>query len=271
MANGAKNEQEEVARECGLRLLEISGIYERGVVSYQAGYQTLAIAGLVGRQRRLLRAAYLLADEDQRLEASILLRAMLEFLIRQKWLEADPRLNYLLWAADDLRARLRIDREVREEDPEAHQGALEIMTPEMRETYENELARMEEQLTALQKELELDRSPAYPNLREQAMAVGLGFVYSLAYRMESHSAAHPSAMATEQLFEHRPDLGGVLLLPEPPADRALAEPYVVGAFTLRDALAGAAAFVPELRLDGFDEVVARLEDAVPRPLEDGAA
>jgi hypothetical protein len=33
-------------------------------------------ANVVARQRRLLRAAYLLADSDQRLEASIMLRAM---------------------------------------------------------------------------------------------------------------------------------------------------------------------------------------------------
>src|SRR2546425_5517973 len=96
-AEGARTPDEDLARGCGLRLLELSGIYERGVVRYEAGHETLAIAGLVARQRRLLRAAYLLADSDQRLEASIMLRAMLEFLIRQKWLEADPRLHYVLW------------------------------------------------------------------------------------------------------------------------------------------------------------------------------
>ena len=121
MPDGPTNEHEEVARECGLRLLEISGIYERGVVGYEAGHETLSIAGLVGRQRRLLRAAYLLAGEGQRLEASIMLRAMLEFLIRQKW-----------------------------------------------------------------------------------------------NRFDSLRAAHPSPMAIEQLFEDRPDLGGIRLMPEPP-------------------------------------------------------
>jgi hypothetical protein len=268
--SGARNEQEAVARECGLQLLEISRIYERGVVSYEAGPQTLAIAGMVGRQRRLLRGAYLLADEDQRLESSIMLRAMLEFLIRQKWLELNPRLHYALWAADDLKARLRIDREVREDDPELHEEAFLVMAPEMRQLYENQLARMQEQLAALHAELDLDRPPSYPNLREQAIAVGLGLSYSLAYRFDSQSAAHPSTMAIEQLFQDRPDLGGVRLLPEPPAERAYADPYGVGAFILRDALAGAAAMIPEFQLEGFDPVVANLEEAVTQPPEEAA-
>lgn len=267
MPSGATTPAERDARECGLELLRLSRIYERGVVRYEAGHQTLAIAGLVGRQRRLLRAAYLLADEEQRLEASIMLRAMLEFLIRQKWLEADPHLHYVLWAIDDLKSRLRIDREIREGNPDAHEAAIEIMTPEMRGVYEGELERMRHQLDGLQQQLGLDRPPQYPTLRGQAQAVGLGFSYSLAYRFDSQSAAHPSAMAIEQPFEDRPDLGGVRLLPEPAPERGYADPYGVGAAILRDALAGAAAVIPELALDGFDVVAARLDALARRPAE----
>jgi hypothetical protein len=270
MPNGARTPSEELARECGLELLELSGIYERGVVRYEAGHETLAIAGLVGRQRRLLRAAYLLADVGQRLEASIMLRAMLEFLIRQKWLELDPGLHYVLWAIDDLNARLRIDREVREQEPEAHEEAIEIIEPEMREQYERQLDRMRRELDQLQQRLGLDRPPSYPNLSEQAIAVGLGFSYSLAYRFDSQSAAHPSAMAIEQLLEDRPNLGGIRLLPEPPPERGYADPYGVGAFILRDAIASAAALIPELQLAGFDAVAARLGELQPRPDEQAA-
>lgn len=263
--DGARPPHEELARACGLRLLDLSGIYERGVVRYEAGHETLAIAGLVGRQRRLLRAAFLLADSDHRLEASIMLRAMLEFLIRQKWLELNPGLHYVLWAIDDLHARLRIDREIREQDADAHEEAVAIMQPEMRAQYERELGRMHAQLAQLQEQLGLDRVPRYPNLREQAIAVGLGFSYSLAYRFDSQSAAHPSAMAIEQLFEDRPDLGGIRLLPEPPPERGYADPYGVGAFILRDALASAAALVPELQLAGFDEIAAQLDELHLQP------
>jgi hypothetical protein len=87
MANGAHTEAGAVARDCGLQLLEISSTYERRVIRPETGPVTLAIVGLVARQRRLLRGAYLLADADQQLQAAILVRAMLEFFIRQLWLQ----------------------------------------------------------------------------------------------------------------------------------------------------------------------------------------
>ncbi len=269
-AEGARPANEELARACGLRLLDLSGIYERGVVRYEAGHETLAIAGLVARQRRLLRAAYLLADSDQRLEASIMLRAMLEFLIRQKWLELSPGLHYVLWAIDDLNARLRIDREIREQDLGAHEGAIEIMQPEIRDQYERELARMRAEFEQLQERLGLDRAPRYPNLREQATAVGLGFSYSLAYRFDSQSAAHPSAMAIEQLFEDRPDLGGFDSFPNLLRNVVTPIRTESGPSILRDALASAAALVPELQLAGFDEVAAQLDELHPQVDEQAA-
>lgn len=261
-------EAEAVARDCGQRLLEISFTYERRVIRPEAGPVTLAIVGLVARQRRLLRGAYLLADGGQRLEASSLLRAMLEFLIRQLWLQTSPELNYTLWAIDDLRARLRIDREIREQAPDEHGEALEVMQPAMRAQYEQSLEEMREQLDALQQRLGLERAPQYPNLREQADAVGLGFSYSLAYRFDSLSAAHPSAMAVEQLFTPHPE--GVRVLADPPPERGYADPYGVGAFILRDALAHAAEQIPELALDGFDEVAAQLDAVRPGAPEQAA-
>jgi hypothetical protein len=259
--NGPRTDGETIARECGLRLLELSTIYERGVVRHEAGPETLGIVGLVARQRRLLRGAFMLADAGQRLEASILLRAMLEFLIRQLWLQANPAVNYRLWAIDDLVARLRIDREIRELAPEAHGDALQVMRPETRLEYERALQRMQEELEGLREQAGFELAPRYPNLREQAEAVGLGFSYSLAYRFDSLSAAHPSAMAVEQLFEPHPE--GVRVLPEPPPERGYAEPYGVGALILRDALAHAAEQIPELRVDGLDEVAAELERVRP--------
>jgi len=258
MANGALAPEEETARECGLRLIEISGIYEDGVVGYGAPHATLAIAGLVARQRRLLKAAYQLADGGNRLEASILQRSMLEFLIVQKWLALDSQTHFLLWAADDLRARLRIDREMREQVPEARREA--ILRPEVGERYEESLEQMEAQLEQAREELGVERVPPLPSLREMADAVDLGATYSLAYRFDSQSAAHPSPLAIEQLMQDRPELGGIGLLAEPPPERGRADPYAVCAVILREALSGAAALIPELRLDGFDEVVARLEE-----------
>jgi hypothetical protein len=267
VANGARTEGEDVAREVGLNLLEISSTYERRVIRPEAGPAALAIVGLVARQRRLLRGAYLLADAEQRLEASILLRTMLEFLIRQTWLQADPELNYTLWVLDDLEARLRIDREIRKQARDEHGQALEVMEPVMRSLYEKSLDEMRRQVEALRQRLGLERNPRYPNLREQAQAVGLSFSYSLAYRFDSLSAAHPSAMAVEQLFARHPQ--GVRVLADPPPERGYADPYSVGAFILREALGHAAEQISELALEGIEELGARL-DAV-RPGGDLAA
>jgi hypothetical protein len=98
--------------------------------------------------------------------------------------------------------------------------------------------------------------------------VGLGFSYSLAYRFDSLSAAHPSAMAVEQLFAPHPQ--GVRVLADPPPERGYADPYGVGAFILRDALRHAAEQIPELVLDGFDDVAARLDQVRPQPTEQAA-
>ena len=132
------------------------------------------------------------------------------------------------------------------------------MRPDVRQAYETNLTRIEQELAQLQAQLPLDRAPRFPTLREQAIAAGVGFEYSLAYRFDSQSAAHPSAMAVEQLMEDRPDLGGVQLLVEPPSDRGYADPYSVAAFILSEALVAAGDLVPELVVDGLREIQARL-------------
>lgn len=265
---GSPHPEEKVARECGLRLVEISVIYERAVVPDAAGTEALATVGLVARQRRLLHAAYLLADAGMSLEATYMVRAMAEFLIRQRWLELDPRRNQVLWTRDDLKARLRIDREIRELLPAGHAEAVELMGAEVRAAYEAEMAKMGQQLDEAAAELgepgtARRKQTAYPTLREQAHATGLDVFYSLAYRSDS-LLAHPTVYAIEQLFEaHPPD--GVRVVADPPAGRGYADTYGVAAFILRDALASAGAQLPELALSALDEVAARLDEVARRP------
>lgn len=262
MPDGPRTPDQEAARRCGFDLLDLSLIYERGVVRDEAGFGTVAIAGLVARTRRLLRATYVLADEGCALEAAILLRSMVEFLIRQRWLQLSPRLNHVLWAAEDLKARLRMDEEIRGLLPEGHAEAVKIMEPEIREQYRRSLDEMRQQLAQAQAELGLQRAPRFPKLWEQARDAGAQLAYSLAYRYDSHAAAHPSAMAIEQLMEAAP--GGVRLLPAPAAGRAYADPYPVGAFLLNDALKAAGEQIPELVIRGREEVEQRLLALVPR-------
>jgi hypothetical protein len=236
---------EESARDCGLRLLDVSEVYERGMITPEAGPQILSVVGLVARQRRFLRAAYLLADEGLRLEAGLIIRAMLEFFIRQQWLQADPELNHRLWARDDLRARMLIDTELR--GLEVHPA--EVMEDDTRDAYQRQLERLDAELELLREERGLARAPTYPNLREQAETVGLGQSYSLAYRFDSLTASHPTALAIEQLLEETPE--GIRVLPEPPPGRGYADPYGVGAAILRGALGSAASLFPELDLPGI--------------------
>jgi hypothetical protein len=95
------------ARSLGLALLDASRTYEGLVIPSFEGRlrrrpfppHRRAIIGLVGRQRRFLRAAYTLADAGQMLEAVGPLRSMLEFLICQRWL-----------AYDDIAESLRLGR-----------------------------------------------------------------------------------------------------------------------------------------------------------------
>src|SRR5258708_7976795 len=88
------SEEEAEARSLGLALLDASSIYEGYVIPTFEGHlrrrpfppHRRAIIGLVGRQRRFLRAVHTLADAGQMLEAIGPLRSMLEFLVCQRWL-----------------------------------------------------------------------------------------------------------------------------------------------------------------------------------------
>src|SRR5205823_6630351 len=94
------------SRAIGLRLHELSAGYE----NYQgSSYGPVGTAALVVRSRRLLRAAYLLADAGYGLEAVHLLRAMTEAAITLRWLMLDPELNFLRWVIEGTKRVLSHD------------------------------------------------------------------------------------------------------------------------------------------------------------------
>jgi hypothetical protein len=174
----------------------------------------------------------------------ILVRTLLEYRITLGWLILDPELHFLQWARDDLKSRLRVDREVRE-------LGEEVMSDKAREAYEEAIVLVEAKLG--------DRSQRYPSLKERAQATGEELAYSLAYRFDSQTAAHPSAFAAEQLFEDRPEHGGVAVLSDPAKTHGYVDPYAVAAFTLLDMLeAVREGLEPHLGND-FDAAKTRLE------------
>jgi hypothetical protein len=123
-------------------------------------------------------------------------------LFTLRWLQVDPDLHYVLWAAADLKARLTIDREVREQAEEEHAEAVDLMEPNVREQYVQALKKMEAQIDEARQRL-AGRRLRLPSFEQRAREAGLPFAYSLAYRYDSITGAHPTPHAIEQLLRRR--------------------------------------------------------------------
>jgi hypothetical protein len=170
--------------------------------------------GLVGRQRRFLRAAYTLADAGQALEAVGPPRSVLEFLICQRWLAHDPNRNWKVWMTDDHAARDLWRERARRHAPVLHDAAVESLTPEQRKEGEAVAAgrvRLAGEFGGRQPD---DRR----TLEQRAAQVGLSFIYDVLYRYESRAATHPTMSAVDLLLEKHPK--GLLLRGEPTAQFA---------------------------------------------------
>jgi hypothetical protein len=242
-------EEAPTARALGLALLDASRVYEDFVILSFEGRprrrpfppHRRAIIGLVGRQRRFLRAAYTLADSEQVLEAVGPLRSMLEFLVCQRWLAYDPDLNWKLWMAQDHAARDLWRERLRQHALTLHDAAVESLTPEQRKDSE-EVAAGRMRLAA-----ELgDRRPGRPNLEQRADQVGLSFLYDVLYRYESSAGPHPTMLSVDLLLEKHPN--GLVLRGEPTAQFAPPPVYLHGAFLLYEALKGSGELTPALNL-----------------------
>lgn len=237
------------ARALGLALLDASRVYEDFVIPSFEGRlrrrrfppHRRAIIGLVGRQRRFLRATYTLADSDQVLEAVGPLRSMLEFLVCQRWLALDPDRNWKIWMADDHAARALWRERLQQHAPTLHDAAVESLTPEQRKEDE-EIAAVRMRLAT-----ELgDRRPRLPSLEQRAAQVGLSFLYDMLYRYESSAGPHPTMMSVDLLlYKHRK---GLVLSGEPTAQFAPPPVYLHGAFLLYEALKGSGELTPALNL-----------------------
>ena len=248
------SEEEAKARSLGLALLDASRAYEGFVIPTWEGFlrkrrfppHRRAIIGLVGRQRRFLRAVYTLADAGLVLEATGPLRSMLEFLVCQRWLALDPDRNWQLWMDDGHASRdLLLDR-VRKHAPALHDAAVDARTPEQRAEGE-ETAVGRKQLAA---ELgDRQRDERRITLEQRAAQVGLSLLYDGLYRYVSSAGPHPTLHATDLLMEKRPK--GLVLRGEPTALFAAQPVYLHGAWLLYEALKGSGELPPALNLPGL--------------------
>jgi hypothetical protein len=242
-------QEEAKARSLGLALLDASRIYEDFAIPRYEGNLPFpphrrAIIGLVGRQRRFLRAVYTLADARLRLEAVGPLRSMLEFLIRQRWLALDPDLNWKLWMADDHAARDVWRKKAGEHTPALADAAVAALTPEQRAEGE--------EIAAIRAQLAVELGTQWPgdrrqrNVEQMAAKVGLSPLYDLLYRYESSAAVHPSLFAVDLLSERGPE--GLVLCGEPTAQLVSVPVYLHGALLLHEALKDSGELTPALNL-----------------------
>lgn len=238
------------ARSLGFALLDVSRIYEGFVIPSWEGRirrqrfppHRRAIIGLVGRQRRFLRAAYTLADAGQVLEAVGPLRSMLEFLICQRWLAHDPDRNWKLWMTEDHAARDLWRDRLRQHAPALHDAAVESLTPGQREESE-EVAAGRSRLAA---ELGDRQRDDRRSLEQRAAQVGLSFLYDVLYRYESSAAPHPTMSAVDLLLEKHPN--GLVLRGEPTAQFVSPPVYLHGGWLLYEALKESGELTPALNL-----------------------
>jgi hypothetical protein len=248
------SEEDAKARSLGLALLGASSIYEGYVIPTFEGHlrrrrfppHQRAIIGLVGRQRRFLRATYTLADAGQVLEAIGPLRSMLEFLVRQRWLAQDPDRNWKLWMADDHAARDLWRKRLREHAPALYDAAVASLTPEQR--------KEGEEIESVRRQLAAELGDQWPgdrrqrNLEQQAAQVGLSSLYDMLYRYESSAGPHPSMFAVDLFLEKHPKGKGLILRGEPTAQFAALPVYLHGAFLLHEALKDSGELTDALRL-----------------------
>lgn len=225
------------ARPLGAALLDASRVYENFLIPRRQGRlrqerfpeHASAIVGLIGRQRRLLRAAYALADADLALEAIGPLRSMFEFLVTQRWLARDPERNWKLWMEQDHASRDLWRERFGRHTPALYDVAAASLTSVQRREGE-EIAAVRAQVAS---ELGESRPEDRHNLEQRAGQVGLSFLYDGVYRYAS-AVTHPSLLAIDVLLERRPR--GLLLRGEPAAQSASLAPYLHGAVLLYEAL-----------------------------------
>lgn len=129
------------------------------------------------------------------------------------------------------------------------------MTDAKRDQYEQLLARFRDDLAPDGGQL--------PNVQQQAEAIGFQIGYSLAYRFDSQSGVHPTALGAEQMLE---PVGQALRLRAAPPAEAAPDSYPIAAVLLLLAIEGGRNLAPFVALaDGYEQTKAEIETLAPQP------
>jgi Family of unknown function (DUF5677) len=265
------------ARAAGERLLELTRAYDNLVVPAGLGVTPLAVLGLVGRARYLLRVAYRLADTGDVAAAALPIRAITESVLTLGWFNRDPELAESVWMLDELRTRLSHHKEVADEErrqrararrrgepveqlePGASLGLLTRAKVREYRRIEREVRQRVQGLPRLarrKKRLLVKQIARMPRFADRAKVAGMPWVYSFAYRFDSNAAAHPTPLTIEQFLEVRPE--GIAILPNARGVRP--DPYYVAAQLMWAMLELAGRHVDQTELEpGILEVREELE------------
>jgi hypothetical protein len=218
-------------RRAGLALIDLAGRLDGRRFGAKDRVE-LVVAGLVLRARRLVQAAYRLADADEVAEASPFMRGLMEYVVTLRWLLLDPPRNFTIWAIDDLRGRLVIA------NAGLRLAQVELLEPEMRQEYEERKAALEKEWRDVFGEPVPKRMPS---VEARARATGNQLLYEFAYRFESQTGVHPTAFAVDQMLDK---IGGEVRINSSPIRASYADPYGVAAVALLDMLEAASEAVP---------------------------
>jgi hypothetical protein len=225
----------EECKQAGDALIEIAGFFD-GLVLGQKDRVELVLAGLILRARRLVRAAYRMADADDLAEASPFIRGLMEYAVTLRWLLLDPPRNFTIWGIDDMRSRLVIAEGAR------RLADVEVIEPARRVEYEQAKQELEDEW----REVLGDPVPKrMPSVETRARETGNQFLYEFAYRFESQTGVHPTAFAVDQMVERE---GDEVRLSASPVRASYADPYGVAAVALLDMLDAAGEAVPAFDL-----------------------
>jgi hypothetical protein len=238
-----------------------AGLAEGAGISSGIGGPTMVLVAFAARGRRLLRSAYRLLDAEERDTAAPLFRVMNEYLIVSRWvLQADDD-DLKLWALNDLRGRLTVINEVLadtelnlEGDQRAEVEAERLRTEEaIVEHGGQEDAEREPERCPTCNRVKKGQGRRTLTLEAMAKSVGLGFVYSFSYRLQSKNDVHATPLAVDNVYDTTDE--GLVIRPMPRYSLESYDSYAVGAHLLLDLLAPLAERMPELGWQTTHEMV----------------
>jgi hypothetical protein len=203
--------------------------------------------GLTMRIRHLAGATIRLADDGSWLEAQILLRSLLEYVITLEWIAKDPDRRVLSWWRADERAFDVMVGEVSSlvGQPIGLSEADEVAHRQLIEQIADEAVAAE--------------APPYPGLKERAKDAEESLSYSLLFRLYSQGGVHPFRQSLLPLIEDMPKRDAVLIRARP-QEGPVDDPYYLAAVLLMITLERLSELQPSLQLPSVEPIKRELMD-----------